>query len=274
MHVAQQLRTGYFESSAGSTQLSTEEVLGEWHLLDRFGLIVNEAFGGLGASLLLQLAITQYFDCKPERRGEVATYPEFYLFHVGGPHGDFSHFDFWPPRKEVHVPANDPLALLEALNAHGISVIALPEGDAGDLALLESGPSSWAEQGSARDRLRACYTYSATGRVAQADFEIRERAPQTRENITGTIDIMSSVVAIRERVAASGTITSGMMGDADDLRWCEIVETRLHEVSAGAREEALQRIQSCLDETGALTQSYGRISATQALKLIAGLAAD
>ena len=271
MHVAQQLRSEQFECRMGGETVGREAILGEWHPLDRFGLVVDEPLGGLGASLLLQLAITQFFDCRPDRRGAGAAYPEFALFHLGGPHGDFSHFDFWPPRKEVLLPANDPLALLEAVNAAGISMLALPEGEHGDLSALESGPSSWAEQGSALDRLRTTFLYSPSGRVDRPDFELLSAAPQARENIDGTLDIMSSVRAIRERVAASGRATTGVMGDADDLRWAEIVETRLDEVRPEAFELAAARVRACVDPgTGALVQSHAILSPDAALARIAG----
>lgn len=274
MHVAQQLREEYFECRRGNGPIPTADVLGEWHPLDRFGLVVDEALGGLGASLLLQLAITQFFDCKAERRTEGATYPEFYVFHVGGPHGDFSHFDFWPPRKEVHVSGDDPLSLVEALNSHAITVVALPEGVSGELSVLESGPSSWAEQGSALDRIRMAFTYSASGAVERPDFEIRSTAPQARENIDGTIDIMSSVRAIRESVAAAGRVSTGVMGDADNLRWGEIVETRLDEVPAEAFTRAAARIRERVDaESGVLVQSFSFLSPAAALERIAGFAA-
>ena len=66
-------------------------------------------------------------------------YPEIYLFHIGGPHGDFSYFDFWPPRKEVQVAASQPVSLLEAINAHGITRLAMPLGDIGAESALRTG---------------------------------------------------------------------------------------------------------------------------------------
>jgi hypothetical protein len=83
-------------------------------------------WAAFGASLLLQLAIAKFYEVRPERRAGTPVYPEIYLFHVGGPHGDFSYFDFWPPRKEVQVAAAEPVALLEAVNAHAITRLAMP----------------------------------------------------------------------------------------------------------------------------------------------------
>ena len=46
-----------FEVEVGGERVSPEAVFPNWSLLDRFGIIVAEPLGGLGASLLLQLAI-------------------------------------------------------------------------------------------------------------------------------------------------------------------------------------------------------------------------
>lgn len=270
MHVAQQLRSDYFECRLEDELVAPEQLLGNWQPFDRFGLVIDEALGGLGASLLYQLAITQFYDCKPERRDAGATYPEFYIFHMGGPHGDFSHFDAWPPRKEIHLPANDPLALLEAINAHGISVLGVPEGSDGDTRVFERGPSSWAELGSARDRVRATFLYAPSGRVVCPDVVVRSSAPQTRENILGTIDIMSSVRAVRAHAADVG-VTTGVMGSEDDLRWGAIAEARVSELSVEDRQRADAALQACTDaESNVLEQHYARRSFDEALERIAG----
>jgi hypothetical protein len=121
MHVAEQLFVEAFDVRIGGEPVSPEAIFPDWSLLDRFGIVVTEPLGGLGASLLLQLAIANFYAVRPDRRASVPVYPEVYLFHVGGPHGDFSYFDFWPPRKEVRLTASQPLSLLEAINAHGIT---------------------------------------------------------------------------------------------------------------------------------------------------------
>lgn len=270
MHVAQQLKREYFECRIQTEPVLPEQIFGGWQPHDRFGLVIDEPLGGLGASLLHQLAITQFYECKPERRGAGACYPEFYIIHKGGPHGDFSHFDVWPPRKELHVPDDDPRALLETINGCGITVLALPEGGSGDLAELEQGPSSWAEQGSFRDRVRRSFLYSPSGRVKDPDIELRSATPQVRENIEGTLDIMASVRSVRERVSASGAVTSGVMGDADDLRWGEIVETRLTEISASDIERARSALQTCFDpKSDVLVQSYVSLTQPESLARIA-----
>src|SRR5258708_26780336 len=119
MRAASQLFVEAFEVQIDGERVSPDTVLRDWSPLDRFGIVVTEPLGGLGASLLLQLAIAIFYSVRPDRRASVPVYPEIYLFHVGGPHGDFSYFDFWPSRKEVRVAASQPVSLLEAINAHG-----------------------------------------------------------------------------------------------------------------------------------------------------------
>jgi hypothetical protein len=126
MHVADQLFAEAFEVQIDGKQVGPGAVFPDWSPLDRFGIVVTEPLGGLGASLLLQLAIALFYSVRPDRRAGMAMYPEIYLFHVGGPHGDFSYFDFWPPRKEVRVAAAAPVSLLEAINAHAITRLAVP----------------------------------------------------------------------------------------------------------------------------------------------------
>ena len=77
--------------------------------------------------LLIQLAVLAFYESVPARRGTPPRYPEIYLFHAGGRFGDFNAFDFWPPRKEVFLPA-DPAMVLEALNDRAITRLAVPEG--------------------------------------------------------------------------------------------------------------------------------------------------
>lgn len=82
MHVADQLFTEAFEVEVATERVSPDTVFPDWSPLDRFGIVVTEPLGGLGASLLLQLAIAMFYSVRPERRAGTAMYPEIYLFEV------------------------------------------------------------------------------------------------------------------------------------------------------------------------------------------------
>ena len=117
MHVADQILVEAFEVQIGGERVGPEAVFPDWSRLDRFGIVVSEPLGGLGASLLLQLAIAKFYSVRPDRRAGMAVYPEIYLFHVGGPHGDArerlcSCFGYAPgghaPGGDVRISSRDP----------------------------------------------------------------------------------------------------------------------------------------------------------------------
>ena len=126
MHTARQLDAAYFGITVDGVPSSREDVFPEWGVHDRLGVVVDRPLGATGASMLIQLAITAFYDVKPSRR-EVTLYPEIYLFHVGGRHGNHAYYDVYPPRKEV-VVADDPAEILEAINDRAITRLAVVDG--------------------------------------------------------------------------------------------------------------------------------------------------
>jgi hypothetical protein len=197
-------------------------------------------------------------------------YPEIYLFHVGGPHGDFSYFDFWPPRKEVRVAAAQPVSLLEAINAHAITRLALPPGDRGADSVLQTGPSTWAEQASAMERLRSCFGYAPDGHAAGGDVRISSRDPRVHENITASVTPLPDAIAFREELA-SATLPSWPDPSvaADGYRWADVVERRVDEVPQPVRDHVAEALAARL-RSGELVETYRRITTAEALACIAG----
>ncbi len=270
MHVADQLFVEAFEAQIDGERVSPDAVFPDWSPLDRFGIVVSEPLGGLGASLLIQLAIAMFYSVRPDRRARTPMYPEIYLFHVGGPHGDFSYFDFWPPRKEVRVAARQPVALLESINAHGITRLAMPLGDTGAESALRSGPSTWAEPASAADRLRSCFGYRPDGRVADGDVQISSRDPRVHENITDSVNPLPGVISYREELAS---VTLPRWPDptvaADGYRWADVVERRVDEVAQAVRDRVAEGLAARMS-SGGLAEVYQRITTAECLAYIAG----
>ena len=87
---------------------------------------MDEPCGAVGASLLLLAAITAFYDAQRARSDRFYIYPDYFLFHVGRPHGDHSMLDVWPSHKEVVVP-DDPEAILEAINDRAITWLVVPD---------------------------------------------------------------------------------------------------------------------------------------------------
>ena len=71
------------------------------------GLVMRRPCGALGASALLTAAITAFYDVQRARSERFFVYPDYFLFHVGGPLGEHGRLDVWPRRKEV-VVEDDP----------------------------------------------------------------------------------------------------------------------------------------------------------------------
>ena len=270
MHVADQILGEAFEVRIGGERVGPEAVFPDWSRLDRFGIVVTGPLGGLGASLLLQLAIAKFYSVRPDRRTSLAVYPEIYLFHVGEPHGDFSYLDFWPPRKEVRVAVAQPVSLLEAINAHGITRLALPPGDTGADSALQTGPSTWAEQASAMERLRSCFGYAPDGHVAGGDVRISSRDPRVHENIMASVTPLPDAIAFREELA-SATLPSWPDPSvaADGYRWADVVERRVDEVPQPVRDHVAEALATRL-RSGELVETYRRITTAEALAYIAG----
>jgi hypothetical protein len=272
MHTATQLnREGFYVELAG-TPAEVDDLLPNWHVADRFGIVVTEPYGGIGASLLIQLATVAFFDVKPVRRlRDTAEYPEIYLFHFGGVHGDCSSFDFWPPRKEIVVSRPEPIALLEALNAHAISRLALPDGSFGDREALRVGPSTWAEEHSAGARIKSSFAYGAAGTVPEPDILLRSDHPCIEENVNSTLNAEQAVRAYlalpQDEFVAS---LPGPSVPDDVRRWGDKVFSRVGEVDVLSKDTMRSvRSRMLAEHDGVSTETYRRLTVDDALRRIA-----
>ena len=188
MHTARQLKASLFAIARDGHVVDRDDVLPGWGPLDRLGVVMTEPFGAVGASHLIQIAITAFYDVVPARReGSVrnddrrAIYPEIYLFHVGGEFGDHSSYDFWPARKEVFLPG-DALAVLDAINDRGITRLAVPDKEPKHIE------HEWKEPATAHDRIRTVVVYGADGRVNHPTWRIAGLSPATESNAKHVLD--------------------------------------------------------------------------------------
>lgn len=132
---------------------------------DRVGLVMRRPCGAVGASALLTAAITAFYDVQRSRSEHFLVYPDYFLFHVGGPLGDHGRLDIWPRRKEV-VVEDDPERILEAIDDRGITRLLVEDGTPGGGSLAEEPVAS------ARSRIRSCLAYSPAGRARDADVRV------------------------------------------------------------------------------------------------------
>ncbi|MSO41217.1 MAG: hypothetical protein EXQ70_04875 [Solirubrobacterales bacterium] len=239
-----------FEIELEGQSASIEDLLPGWQSHDRYGLVIDRPLGGIGASLLTQVAITKFFDHRRSNGREApAVYPEIYAFHVGGRWGDHTIYDFWPAYKEVFVPADADL-VLEAINGRAITRLAVPDGP------IASADFWWPDEGSALDRIVSAWTYDPDGRVIEGDLTITGLSPQTEENPAWLLDLDAAIAS------------ASQSDDPDDRRWADSARGRLEEVPARERERVATSRAGVL-EGGMAIETYSRISTHEALRHLA-----
>lgn len=266
MHVAKQLHKENVEIKINGIDSTLDQLFPGYGTHDRFGLVVNSPLGSLGASLLLQAAIVQFFEIAPERREAAPMYPEIYLFHVGGRHGDHSNFDFWPPRKEVFVPANDPLALVEAINDRAITRLAIPDLGGGDAACLEDGPSTWAEQYALQHRLVSSYAYGVTGETCDADVVLESSHPSFEDNASATLDANRTIETIYDTPVKLRQ--PGPTKAVDVERWIDYVKERMGELDRHSTSRVAALRLREVDGRMTRRESFRRIQVADVLRLV------
>jgi hypothetical protein len=253
MHTAFSLNSEMFGVELDGRKISREALL-DWQLYDRLGVVVTSPLGALGASLLMQLTITAYYDIRPARRTG-PHYAEIYLFHAGGRFGDFSNFDLSPMRKEVFLSA-DSGDLIEAINDRAVTHLVVPDTDSRPLAF------PWKEAEAARDRIRRCFAYDPSGRTAHADVVIRALNAGPLDDIESTLDAQRVLNLIPESLAV-GTPAEREF----NLRWAARFRRRVTEISAADRATARRR-REAISHEGLPRELYRRISTDQALGML------
>jgi hypothetical protein len=254
VHTATQLDASLFALRMQGAPATREQLLPRWHEHDRFGIVVDAPLGAVGASLLLQLAVTAYYDARPSRR-QGPLYPEVYLFHVGSRHGDHAFFDVFPPRKEIDVP-DEPAAILEAVNDRAITRLAVPDGP------VRPTCHRWKEPAAALERIVSAFAYSPTGRVPAPDIEITALDPRATANARMIIH-PTRTYAEQAQIRARLEPISRVPRDEE----LAPRPSRVGEVSPADRER-VGREREAIETDGLATETYRRIPVTDALGLL------
>jgi hypothetical protein len=263
MHTATQLRSSMFNIRLDGNRGTLDTLLPEMHVWDRFGIVVTEPLGSLGASLLIQAAITALYETRHKRGPSGRLYPEIYLFHVGGRFGEHSAFDFWPPRKEIFLGSN-PREVLAALNDRAISRLAVPDGTpvTAEFDWRDGGK----ERASARDRIVSTFRYHSGGRVRGPDTIITSEDATTELNVLATLSPEESQRNLR---AALANDTAANDPDDAEVMRCALVQLtrRVDEVPVAERRAIAENRRSA-SPGGAVTETYRRIDIDEGLQLL------
>lgn len=240
MHSSSELRTDAFAITLDDRPASIEDVLPGFGERDRLGVVVRHPCGAVGASTLLLAAVTAFYDLQRARGDEFFIYPDYFLFHVGGPLGDHSMLDVFPAHKEVVVP-DEPEALLEAINDRAVTWLLVEDREPA-LARLRRETLA-----SARSRISGAFAYSPHGRVIDGDLRIAGN------------EVTESYV--RAVLDPDGLIAS--IGDPDDP-YAAAIARRAAEVPAQLRAR-LRAERDKLHERGRPVETYRRLTLDQAL---------
>jgi len=254
MHVIKLLASDLFEIRLDGRESSRHAVFPDWTAADRFGLVIDEPFGGLGATHLIQLASSMFYDVKPSRRSERKVYPEIYALHYGRGYGAHAPFDFWPARREA-ILAADPRILLDAINDRGITRLAIPDRPRHD---IEHRPK---EEDAALDRIVSAILYSPAGLVEAADFTIRGTDKRTEYNPKQVLQLART--SPRPRAASRTPSASIKETDTSYYDW---IEQRRADCTAEDLERAERRRSALRDQAGLATESYRFVGVAEALK--------
>lgn len=268
MHTRTQLSPAQFRIRLGAgEEASIDELFPAWHKHDRFGVVIQDPLGGVGASHLLQLAICAYYGSDERRRGELDVYPDIFAFHVGGGHGSHADYDFWGPRREV-ILGSDPREVLAAINDRGITRLAVPDRPMVEDAVTGDGSSMGfevKEVAAFRDLLASAFAYSPTGRTGGSDVDIVGLDRRTEQNPTKVLRAFKPAdVAIKRSTPPKRPLKEV------DPAFNAYQARRAAELTPSQRDTAVAMRQRILID-GVARETYRRISGDDALRLLASM---
>lgn len=251
MHTLASLHSDMFSVLLHDAPSTIAEALPDWTPWDRLGVVIDEPLGGIGASHLIQIAITSFYEALPRRRGELEVYPDIYAFHVGKGWGTHAAFDFWPARREVMV-SGDPRDLLDAINDRGITRLVVPDRPGAEPNYRPK------EADTALDRVVSAFAYNPSGVTTNADLKISGKDKRTEINPTRVI----------HPIRLEKTIDAAKAFKETDIAYIEWLKERENDVSPADMRRAEQQRQRLLKD-GLATETYRRIDTTEALKRMA-----
>jgi hypothetical protein len=259
MHTAFDFKKSDFAISRNGEPIDRDELL-EWDVRDRLGVLIDRPVGALGAGLLIFLTISAFYDCPQRRRRNTPIYPDVFLFHVGGPWGVFTMFDFWPDHKEILVVA-DPCEVLRVINNRGITHLVLPERP------REVTKHRYKEREACIDRLKKCFVYSPDGAVQEGAIKIETGKEAIFKSYAAVLDMEAYLEAraaessIPKRLLAASTAEERRIsGEYVKSRLGEVSKNDPHWVAASAR---LASARTC----GRMAETFREVQVQEALEL-------
>jgi hypothetical protein len=159
MHSSTALQMDAFQIAVGDRPGTLEDVWPGFDRHDRVGVVLRDPLDALGASALLALSVTAFYDVlRAEHGDDYHRYADFYLFGQDADIADYGELDWWPSHKYVRTGSSAE-DLLRAINDRAITRLVVPAGPTRDGALERQTRTS------ALARLRTAIAYDPRGRV-------------------------------------------------------------------------------------------------------------
>lgn len=166
MHSSTALQMDAFAVEVDGRAGGPEDVWPGFDGHDRVGIVLRGPLDALGASALMALSVTAFYDVlRAEHGDDYHRYADFFLFGQETDVADYGELDWWPGHKYVRTGATAE-ELLRAVNDRAITRLVVPAGPARDGAFERQTRTS------ALARLRTAIAYDPRGRVADGDLAI------------------------------------------------------------------------------------------------------
>lgn len=261
MHTAFKIKQEMFRIELTGEPASRDDIL-DWDARDRLGVVINSPFGATGASLLIQLVATAFFDFSGSERRRRPVYPDMHLFHFGGPWGNHWAFDFWPDYKEVFVPA-DRGAMLAAINSRGITHLLVPD------CTPDIDPFRYTMKEEAIMRLKRSFAYGADGKVKDADVTVTTSDAMALADYRRTVFPKAFLTKALATIKSDPARPAGTAAEEDARIGLARTQERLVEVREDDtfRLAAVQRLERA-EQLGGLTETFRRIDQGSAIDML------
>ncbi|MSS73286.1 MAG: hypothetical protein EXS64_17620 [Candidatus Latescibacteria bacterium] len=169
MHTTKLFKPDDFAFIRDGLPVGMPEVIPDFTVLDRLGIVMRGPADGVGASGFILACVTAFYDLYLATGEPFFTYPDYFTLQATEHPAYYSSLDIWPNHKSIQVQP-DPEQILQTLNDRGVNLLLVPEGPVREHTFDRVALSS------ARRRIRACYVYGCGGKVSAPDFCIRRQA--------------------------------------------------------------------------------------------------
>ena len=166
MHSSTALQMDAFQIEVDGRPGGPGDVWSDFDRHDRVGIVLRDPLDALGASALMALSVTAFYDMlRAEHGDDYHRYADFFLFGQASDVADYGELDWWPSHKYVCTGASAE-ELVRAINDRAITRLVVPWGPARNADLERQTRTS------ALARLRSAIAYDPRGRVDGADLAI------------------------------------------------------------------------------------------------------